>query len=90
MAEPRVTVEFYGVPRVRACRAEIIVSASTVAEALGAVAFACPALVDVVQCDGRLAPHYLLSLDGERFLTDLNQPLSPGDRLLLLSADIGG
>jgi hypothetical protein len=32
----------------------------------------------------------LLSLDGERFVTDLAEPLPPGARLLLLSADAGG
>lgn len=90
MSESMVTVEFYGVPRMRAGRAEVTVSASTVAEVLAAVALACPALSDAVQTEGRLAPHYLLSLDGERFITDLDQALLPGDRLLFLSADIGG
>ena len=36
------------------------------------------------------SPHYLLSLDGREFLTDVNQHLSAGDRVLLLSADAGG
>jgi sacsin len=36
------------------------------------------------------APHYLLSLDGERFITDLGETLPNGTRLLLLSADAGG
>ena len=33
---------------------------------------------------------YLLSLDGERFLTDLDEALPMEARLLLLSADAGG
>jgi hypothetical protein len=37
-----------------------------------------------------LAPHYALSLNGQRFLRDLDYLLVPGDRLLLLSADAGG
>jgi molybdopterin converting factor small subunit len=90
MNSPFVTVEFYGMPRARAGRAELTVSASTAGEALEAIATACPALAHVRQPNGRLAPHYLLSLDGERFITDLAQPLRTGDRLLLLSADAGG
>jgi hypothetical protein len=87
---PAVTVEFYGVPRARAGRKEITVRAATAGEALAAVAQACPGLGGLRRPDGGLAPQYLLSLDGERFVTDLAQPLGPGDRLLLLSADPGG
>jgi molybdopterin converting factor small subunit len=85
-----VTVEFFGVPRARAGCADVTVSAATVAEALAAVAAACPQLADVVRPDGRLAPHYLLSRDGERFVSGLAEPLRDGERLLLLSADAGG
>jgi molybdopterin converting factor small subunit len=85
-----VTVEFYGLPRARAGRKELTVKAGTAGEALDGVVRACPALADVRLPGGGLAPQYLLSLDGERFLTDLTQPLRPGDRLLLLSADAGG
>jgi len=85
-----VTVEFFGVPRQRAGRAEVIVQANTVAELLAAIERACPGLAGLVQTDGRLAPHYLLSIGGQRFVTDVRQELRPGDRLLLLSADAGG
>jgi molybdopterin converting factor small subunit len=87
---PTVTVEFYGVPRARAGRGELTVRAATVADALAAVAAQCPDLAGVCFADGRLAPHYVLSLDGQRFLTDPAERLRPGDRLLLLSADAGG
>ncbi len=90
MSAPAVTIEFYGVPRLRAGRGELVVAAATASEAVAAIAVACPGLRDLRQPNGRLAPHYLLSLDGERFVTDLSQPLRPGDRLLLLSADAGG
>jgi molybdopterin converting factor small subunit len=85
-----VTVEFFGVPRARAGRPDLTVSAATVGEALATVASACPKLADVVRSDGRLAPHYLLSRDGERFVRGLDEPLRDGERLLLLSADAGG
>ncbi len=85
-----VTVELFGIPRQRAGRAELAVRAGTVGELLEAVVRACPALSGLVRADGRLSPQYLLSLDGQRFLQEPHEPLRPGDRVLLLSADAGG
>ena len=67
-----------------------IVQFQTASDALAKLVETCPALVNVRRADGRLAPQYLLSLDGERFVGDLEEPLRDGDRLLLLSADSGG
>jgi molybdopterin converting factor small subunit len=86
----RVTVEFYGVPRQRAGRAELEVAARTVGELLEAVERACPGLAGLRRADGRLAAHYLLSIEGRQFVSDLRQEVRPGDRVLLLSADAGG
>ena len=85
-----VTVEFFGVPRLRAGRAELTVRAATVAELLSAVARDCPGLAGLAQADGGPAAHYLLSINGRRFVTGTEQTLAPGDRVLLLSADAGG
>src|SRR5262245_36725599 len=85
-----VAVEFFGIPRLRAGRAELAVKAATVRDALAAVAEACPLLRDVAAPGGRVPPHYLLSFDGQRFVTDPDQPLAAGARLLILSADAGG
>ena len=86
-----VTVEFFGIPRERAGRAELVVSqAGTVSELLDCVRRACPQLHDLVKGNGRLARHYLLSLDGREFVTNLSQALPAGSRVLLLSADAGG
>ncbi|HWG47110.1 MAG TPA: MoaD/ThiS family protein [Gemmataceae bacterium] len=74
----------------RAGRAELRVNAATVGEALAAIVAACPALADMRRPDGRLVPHYLLSLDGKHFVTDLTETLPNDARLLLLSADAGG
>jgi molybdopterin converting factor small subunit len=91
MSQPApVTVEFFGVPRARAGRAELALSARTVAELLAAMEAACPGLKGIRRPDGRLAPQYLLSLDGREFLSDPAYQLRPGDRVLLLSADAGG
>lgn len=79
----RVTVELYGVPRHRFGVAEVTVEAATARAALAG-------LPGVLAADGRLAPQYLLSVDGGRFVTDLDAELPAGTRLLLLSADAGG
>jgi molybdopterin converting factor small subunit len=84
-----VTVELFGMPRLRAGRAELAVEARTVAEALAAIELACPGLRGLLR-GARLAPHYLLSVNGVKFVEDLASPLKPGDRLLVLSADAGG
>jgi hypothetical protein len=88
--EGGVTVELFGVPRLRAGRAEVRTAAGTVAEVLAEVERACPGLAGLRTPEGRLAPHYLLSRDGQRFLGDLGEALRDGERLLLLSADAGG
>ncbi|MCC6419135.1 MAG: MoaD/ThiS family protein [Gemmataceae bacterium] len=90
MATGTVTVEFFGIPRQRAGRAEIAVEAGTVAELLARVERACPGLRGLVGPGGRLGPHYLLSIEGGRFVTDEQEPLAPGTHVLLLSADAGG
>ena len=89
MTAASVTVEFFGVPRLRAGRAELHVPAGTAAEVLAAVEQACPGLAGLIRA-GRLSPFYLLSVDGQRFVADLGQEVGPGERLLLLSADAGG
>jgi len=83
-------VELYGVPRLRAGRGEVVVPGATVRAALQGLEAACPPLAGLMLPSGRLAPHYLLSIDGCRFVDDLDQPLRPGERLVLLSADAGG
>jgi molybdopterin converting factor small subunit len=87
--EATVTVEFYGIPRQRAGRAELRVRAGTVAEVLARVQEQCPGL-KLMNDEGRWPKEYLLSINGERFVTGLDEQLKPGERVLLLSADAGG
>lgn len=84
-----VVVEFFGLARARAGRAAMSLRAATAREALRGVQVTCPKLAGLWK-GGNLSPHYLLSLDGERFVTDLDETLPGGARLLLLSADAGG
>jgi len=85
----KCTVEFYGLARARAGCTEISVEAATPRELLGAVEKVCPRLAPLME-GNRLHPSLLLSLDGTRFLTDLEEHLPSGSRILLLSADAGG
>jgi sulfur-carrier protein len=88
VAEP-VTVELFGTARLRAGRPELRASGRTVGELLRSVIAECPAL-DVLQTGGGLSRHYLISLDGERFVDDPAQMVPPGSRVLILGADAGG
>jgi molybdopterin converting factor small subunit len=89
-ATETITVEFYGVARLRAGRAEVAVTAATIEEALRAVERDCPGLKGLMTSDCRLSSQYLLSMDGEEFVTDLRHKVHAGSRVLLLSADAGG
>jgi molybdopterin converting factor small subunit len=83
-----ITVEFYGIPRQRAGRAELTVLADTLGDLLQAVQASCPDL-RLVEETG-LTPQYRISVDGRRFVTELGEKLKPGERVLILSADAGG
>lgn len=91
---PRITLELFGVPRLRAGVARVPLVAGSVAEALDELGRVCPGLVDSVLFEGRLHPAYLLNLNGERFLTSDQDvgavSLRDGDSLLLMAADVGG
>jgi molybdopterin converting factor small subunit len=85
---PLVIVEFYGLARQRAGRAEVHLEAATIGSALAAAAAACPNLHAI--CDNRLSAEYRLSVGGKFFTENLAEPLHDGDALLLLGADAGG
>src|SRR5262245_2354500 len=85
-----VIIELFGIPRLRAGRAEATLPSGSVREVLYALRQLCPGLGDLLREDGGLSRHYLLSLEGQEFITDLGRVLPPGSRLLLLSADPGG
>lgn len=85
-----IRIEFFGMARRRAGRADFISEGATIREALERLAQSCPNLANVIQVDGRLSPLYLISVNAGPFVSELQQPLTAGDRLLLLSADAGG
>ena len=85
-----LTVEFYGIPRQRAGRTELTVAAGSLATVLTAVEEGCPRLNDLHGAGGAVSPHYRISLDGQRFLTDVDEILPAGSHVLIRSADAGG
>jgi hypothetical protein len=68
----------------------LAVAAGSLAEVLVAVEQQCPHLTDLRRTNGAFSPHYRVSLDGQRFLTDVEEILPAGSRVLILSADAGG
>jgi molybdopterin converting factor small subunit len=74
---PSVVVEFYGMARRHAGRAEMRLDATTVAEALASAGL-----------DGNL--QVLVSINAGPFLSNLDADLKPGDRVLVMSPDAGG
>jgi hypothetical protein len=85
-----VVVELYGIPRERAGMTEVMVASGSLGEVLDSLMEACPRLRDLRKGDGTISPHYRVSLDGARFLTDVAESVPEQSRLLLLSADVGG
>ena len=85
-----ITIELFGVPRLRAGTGLVQLDGSTLATALSGLGQICPALVGVLIEGGRVHPSYRVCLNGDRFVSDLATPLAEGDVLMLLSADVGG
>jgi molybdopterin converting factor small subunit len=82
-------VEFLGIARERAGITELKVEAATLGQLLGTLAEQCPGLGEFISDKG-LHPSITANLNGDAFVTDLTTPLSEDDRLLILSADVGG
>ena len=65
------------------------VEARTLGQVLGALSVRCPRLSELIT-DSGLHPSIVANLNGDEFVSALDTPLSPDDRLLILSADAGG
>jgi molybdopterin converting factor small subunit len=85
-----VTVEFYGIPRERAGVAEVTVPAARLRDVLAQLAAGFPRLSEACLERGRLRQGYVANVNGQRFVSDPELLLQPGDRLLILAADAGG
>jgi molybdopterin converting factor small subunit len=85
-----ISVELFGVPRLRAGLALAEAEGSRLDEVLRDLARRFPSLAGECLADGRLQEGTLANLNGQRFVSDPATPLASGDRLLILSADAGG
>ena len=82
-------VEFLGIPRERAGVAELEIEARSLGQLLGSIAERFPGFDGLVSADG-LHPSLAASLNGDIFVRDPATPLAASDRVLILSADVGG
>ncbi|HYE86270.1 MAG TPA: MoaD/ThiS family protein [Vicinamibacterales bacterium] len=82
-------VEFLGVTRDRAGMTDVHVHAHTLGQLLGTLAERLPGLAELIVVD-RLHPSLAANLNGDRFISDPATPLADEDRVLILSADVGG
>jgi len=82
-------VEFLGIPRQRAGISELEIEAETLGQLLGSLATRFPVLGELMTSEG-LHSSLAANLNGDAFVSSPATPLAKGDRLLILSADVGG
>jgi molybdopterin converting factor small subunit len=85
-----ITIELFGIPRLRAGTNCVQLDAASLAAALRALGRTCPALDGPVIAGEVLHPAYRACLNGEQFVSDPATPLADGDVLLVMAADVGG
>jgi len=85
-----ITIELFGVPRLRAGVGSVRVDAGSLAAALRGLGCLCPALDGSVIAGGTLHPAYLACKNGTEFVSDPATTLADGDVLLVMAADVGG
>lgn len=85
-----VTVELYGLPRLRAGAERCAVSPGPLRDILAALAAALPGLVPDIIVDGQLSEHALIAVDGRDLLVDPCADVADGAVLVMISAQAGG
>jgi len=85
-----VTIELYGLPRLRAGAERCELPAGPLHTLLTGLARAFPGLVPDILRDGRLTEHALIAVDGRDILVDRDAMISDGTVLVLISAQSGG
>jgi molybdopterin converting factor small subunit len=88
-SEATVTVEFLGLAEMRAGRSQWQLPARTIGQLLQELAVTFP---QFVSREGglQLRRSWIFNLNGDRFVTDPDTPLQPGDSILVMSLDAGG
>lgn len=88
-----ICVEFFGVARQRAGTATVVMPVEgtvTVGILLSRLAAKFPQWATECLDGDRLRPGYIINVDGNRFVRDLQEPLEDETSLLIMSADAGG
>jgi molybdopterin converting factor small subunit len=84
-----VHIEFFGIPRERTGVTEVELDAGRFGDALDQLVERYPPFAALM--DGaRLHASVIASLNADTFISDPDTPLTPADRVLILSADAGG
>lgn len=82
-------VEFFGVPRDRAGVAETELQADSLGQLLATLAVQFPEFGQLLESDPQYST-FVANLNGDRFVSDPQTPLTEADCVLILSADAGG
>lgn len=82
-------VEFLGIPRQRAGVTDLDIEAATLGQLLQALVARFPAFSELIP-NGELHPSIVANLNGDEFVRDPGRKLLRNDRVLILSADVGG
>ncbi len=85
-----IDVELYGIPRQRAGVPRTSATGARLGEVLTDLASRYPGLAETCFDGQRLQNGFIANLNGQRFITDPDTLLAPGDSLLIFSADAGG
>lgn len=85
-----IRVEFFGIPRQRAGVAATTAEGARLGDVLRELEQKFPGLAEDCLQQGRLQASCTANLDGTRFVTDPQTPLTGKQVLLILSADAGG
>lgn len=85
-----ISVELFGIPRLRAGVSQIDSAGATLGEVLSDLALRYPQLGEACISGMNLKAGYAVNLRGEQFVTDPSTELKDGDVILLLSLDAGG
>ena len=83
-------VELFGIPRQRAGTATLEARGPRLGDVLTDLAVRYPSLAECCIDGDRLRSGYVASLGGRCFVTDPQTQLTPGESVLILSADAGG
>ena len=86
----QVTVELFGIPRLRAGVSETVAEGSTLGDILFELSQRFPALGETCISGRCLKAGFTANLRGEQFVSEPNTQLQEGDSILLLSVDAGG